>query len=54
MILMLFLMLIALCLGHFGLGARANLIVAIILVVIGAILVFSGWDGGFSIRARAD
>lgn len=49
---MLFLMLIALCLGHLGLGARTNLIVAIILIVLGAILVFSGWDGGFSVRVR--
>lgn len=54
MLLMLFLILIVLCLGHFGLGARANLVIAIILVVIGAILVFSGWDGGLSIRADID
>jgi hypothetical protein len=51
---MLFLILIALCLGHLGLGARANLIIAIVLIVLGAILVFSGWDGGIAIRARVD
>lgn len=51
---MLFLILIALCLGHLGLGARTNLIVSIVLLAIGAILVFSGWGGGFSIRADVD
>jgi hypothetical protein len=50
----LFLILCALCFPHFGLGAKANLVIAILLVVIGALFVFSGWDGGFSIRADVD
>jgi hypothetical protein len=54
MLFMLFLILVALCLGHLGLGARANLVIAIVLLVIGAILVFSGWDGSFSLRADVD
>jgi hypothetical protein len=49
---MLFLLLIALCLPHLGLGARANLIISIVLLVLGAILVFSGWDGSFAVRVN--
>jgi len=51
---MLFLILCMLGIGHLGLGARANLIISIILLVLGAILVFSGWDGNVSIRANVN
>lgn len=49
MLFLLFLILCALCLPHFGLGSRANLIVAIVLLILGALAVFTGWDG-FSVR----
>ena len=47
--LMLFLILCMLGLGHFGLGARANLIIAIVLVVIGAFLAFTGFSASFNV-----
>ena len=54
MIFMLFLILLVLCLPYFGLGARANTIIAVIALVLGIIVVFLGWDGGFSVRVRVD
>ena len=48
---MLFLVLLALCIPMLGLGARANLIAAIVLIVIGVLLVFTGWNADVSIHA---
>lgn len=48
--LMLFLILGALCVPMLGLGSRANLIIGIVLLVLGAILTFGGFDGGLSLR----
>lgn len=47
--LMLFLILCGVCLGHLGLGAKANLIIAIVLLIIGAILAFTGFDASLRI-----
>ena len=48
--LMLFLILLALCIPMLGLGARANLISAIVLIVVGVLLVFTGWNGDISVH----
>jgi hypothetical protein len=50
--LMLFLILLALCIPMLGLGARANLIAAIVLIVLGVLLVFTGWDGNLQVRVH--
>jgi hypothetical protein len=49
---LLFLILCMLGLGYLGLGERANLIVAIVLIALGVFLVFAGWDGSFAVRAN--
>lgn len=48
--LMLFLILVALCVPLLGLGSRANLIIGIVLLLLGAIITFGGFDGGLSLH----
>jgi hypothetical protein len=50
--LMLFLILAALCVPLLGLGSRTNLIVGIVLLVLGAIITFGGFDGSLSLHLR--
>jgi hypothetical protein len=48
--LMLFLLLTALCVPLLGLGSRANLIIGVVLLLLGAIITFGGFDGGLSLH----
>lgn len=52
MILLLLLILLVLCLPYFGLGPRANTIIAVVALVLGILFAFLGWDGGLSVRVR--
>ena len=49
MLFLLFLILCGICTPFLGLGPRANLIIGIVLLILGALAVFTGWDG-FSVR----